>query len=163
MPRWVHSAGSSIEVFGRTILPLDGATARSSCRTISWLPITNPLIARGLPTDEQQRSLIIEIYGRCGPHGRPGVWLPIIPLCEESVRNDFGPVVRYRMPAAKLGQIVDQIAVRMRAVLQNLVHQLPFGWLRFFLMPGCYIIPWFAKGPLRKALRKGLGDSVAEA
>lgn len=87
------------------------------------------------------------------------IWLPIIPLCAESVSNSIPPVVRAQMTGPAVTVVVDLILQRFRALVPLLLGLIPSWPLRLFLRVGQPFIRWLARRPLRNALIKQFGDS----
>jgi predicted acylesterase/phospholipase RssA len=94
-----------------------------------------------------------------GPVRSSAVWLPVIPLCAESVSNSIPPVARAQMAGADVRIVVDLILQRFGALVPLLLGLIPSMPLRLFLRVGQPFIRGLARGPLRNALIKQLGDS----
>lgn len=87
------------------------------------------------------------------------VWLPIIPLCTEALKQPIQPVMRAKMTSASLDLVVSLIMGRFKAVLSKLIATVPSAPLRIFLGMGQPFIRLLARGPLRDTLVNQLGDS----
>jgi hypothetical protein len=153
--------------FERGFRAHDFALGRRNCQKFLMdhflLPQDNVIIAPSLPSDPAGRAALIAKYGR--PDPTPGVhdpnarlWLPIVPTCSTHLREPIPEVPRFQMREAKLNIIVDLIFKRFRAVISKLIAPAPWA-LRTFLSPGPMIISTLAKGALKRALVKQLGDS----
>jgi predicted acylesterase/phospholipase RssA len=97
--------------------------------------------------------------GSEGPVRSGGVWLPMIPLCAESVSIPIPPVERTQMTGRDLKVIVALILQRFGALVPLFLGLIPFWPLRLFLRVGQPFIRRLARRPLRNALIKQLGDS----
>jgi hypothetical protein len=137
------------------------------------LPKRNVVIAAGLerigPTTAQA---VIDKFRR----GAPGnyakteqlgpsqvaaddVWLPIIPLCTDSLRQPIPRVVRAKMTEQDLDVILDLIMKRFKALMPHLISAIPSMPFRTFLSIGQPAIRFLARKPLHDLIAKQLGDS----
>jgi len=157
--------------FERGFRAHDFALGRRNCQKFLMdhflLPQDNVIIAPSLPSDAAALAALIARYGRPDPTppdaskppvspGKP--WLPIVPICSPHLREPIPEVPRFQMSDAKLDIIVDLIFKRFRAVIAKLIAPAPWA-LRTFLSPGPLIISCLAKGALKRALVKQLGNS----
>jgi hypothetical protein len=86
-------------------------------------------------------------------------WIPVIPLCSESVLNPVPTRKSTTIPDAKLRLIVKLIGKRVRAIVGLWRAQIPSWPLRMFLWPGEWVIPWLAERPIRNLLESQLRDA----
>jgi hypothetical protein len=158
--------------FERKFRAHDYALGRRNCqkflRDFFVLPADNVIIKPALDSLQSGiRDEVIAKFTRPAPGTYSGseqirsgtVWLPIIPLCAESVSNPILPVERTQMTGPDLKVIVNLILQRFRALIPLLIGLIPFMPLRLFLRVGQPFIRWLARRPLRNALIKQLGDS----
>jgi predicted acylesterase/phospholipase RssA len=175
--------------FERGFRAHDYALGRRNCQKFLCdhfvLPSNNVIIASGLnQLDPAARQAVLQRFGRLAPveysgktktdsrgcepvlDGEPDPrrnWLPIIPLCAESVWKSIPPVPRTQITPARLSLIVDLVLKRFRAVASVWLGQIPSWPLRLFLRPGPWFIALLAKAPLTNALKSQLGDSYRDS
>jgi predicted acylesterase/phospholipase RssA len=163
--------------FERGFRAHDYALGRRNCQKFLLdyfvLPADNPVVKRGLESfSPEDRVAILKKFGRNAPgkysdsgpsagaaDSPADAWIPIIPLCTESVSTPIGPIARAKMSAADLEQVLNLIMRRFRAVVPHLLALLSSRPLRIFLRIGQPAIRWLARRPLRDALIAQLGDS----
>jgi predicted acylesterase/phospholipase RssA len=153
--------------FERGFRAHDFALGRRNCQKFLvdhfLLPQDNVIIAASLPKDPAALAALLKQYGRPDPTAdkvdpAAPLWLPIIPICSQRLREPIPEVPRFQITDAKLDIIVDLIFSRFRTVVSKLIAPAPWA-LRTFLAPGPRAISLLAKGPLKKALVTQLGDS----
>jgi hypothetical protein len=151
--------------FERGFRAHDFALGRRNCQKFLKdylvLPLDNPVIEAGLPTDDTARQEILRLFGRPAPAGQgTGTWLPLVPLCGKDVTAAIPPIPRFKMTRKKLDATVSLILLRFRAVVTALLDPISSLLLRLFLKAGPPFITFLARGPLTKALITQLGDSI---
>lgn len=124
--------------------------------------------------DDAVRARVVAEYRRETPKGPDGmpmeyaaeacaasqhVWLPVIPLCTPELRRPIAPVPRYKMKQSDLDEVVRLVAVRVEAVMQRAIRQIPRRLLRWSLRPGPWFLSRLGRGALKQLLIKQLGDS----
>ena len=159
------SLGAFGGFFERGFRAHDFALGRRNCqkflRDHFVLPISNPLIAAGLPDDPAARAEMLLRYGRPAPAGEAdGQWLPMIPLCGPVASHAIAEVPRFRMTQQKLDVSVELILRRFRAVSAALLPLIPSFSLRMFLRMGQPVIAILTKRPLRTLLSRHLCSSI---
>jgi hypothetical protein len=87
------------------------------------------------------------------------LWIPIIPLCTESLSGDIAWVKRAKISHRKLHAIVTLILKRYKAVVPHIIGLIPSRWFRFFLKIGQPMIRFLIRSPLTDALVRQLGDA----
>ncbi len=90
------------------------------------------------------------------------LWLPLIPLCTESLSTPIPHIPRAKMTRAHLDSIVTLILKRYKAVIPLLIDLIPNRIFRWFLKFGQPAIRFLAREPLTNALIKNLGDSYQD-
>ena len=165
--------------FDRGFRAHDYALGRRNCQRFLKdsfvLPEANIIIKAALdPLDPGRRESIISRFKRPAPGtyaeskqnspqadqtNNRDCWLPIIPLCSETLSKHIPPIERVKMSGAALNLICGMIMARFRELISLLISGIPSPTLRIFLRLGQPIIRFLARGPLREALINGLGDS----
>jgi len=150
--------------FERGFRAHDYALGRRNCqkflRDDFILPTDNPIIKAGLPADQVDLQQLLAQFERPAPVGQFGHdWLPIIPLCSDTVQTKLPRVPRVQITDQKLKLIVKLILDRFGAVVAALLDPIPSWPLRIFLKLGQPFIRLFARQPLTKALIDQLGES----
>jgi hypothetical protein len=146
------------------VLPADNVIMKAALDSVRP-DIRTALVAkfrRPAPGTYAQSKVSLEQENQPVPDGQmrsSDIWLPIIPLCAESVSNSIPPVERAQMTAAAVTVVVDLILQRFGALVPLLLDLIPSWPLRLFLGIGQPFIRWLAHRPLRNALIKQLGDS----
>jgi predicted acylesterase/phospholipase RssA len=87
------------------------------------------------------------------------LWIPIIPLCTESLSREIPRAERAQISSDKLHAIVTLVLKRYQAIIPHFIASIPSPWFRFFLRIGQPAIRYFVRRPLTDALIKQLGDS----
>jgi hypothetical protein len=137
------------------------------------LPETNVVMKAALDGMEPaSREAVMKKYARTPPGDYAGSgksstdgeeaaqkWLPIIPLCSESVAQPLPPIPRVQITGESLNEIVELILKRFRAIVPMFIDRIPSWAFRSFLKIGQPAIALLAKKPLTDALIKELGDS----
>jgi hypothetical protein len=123
---------------------------------------------------EDLRAQIIEKFRRECPKGPGGealtfppgscinaetVWLPVVPLCSEALRQPILTPDRAKMKDSDLDDVIDLVSKRFRAVTSVLISSIRHWQLRLFLKPGPWFIAFFGRGLVKQALIQELGDS----
>ena len=158
------SLGAFGGFFERGFRAHDYALGRRNCqkflRDAFILPIDNPIIQAGLPSDLAARQQLLSQFGRAAPKGQSGSeWLPIVPLCNDAVKTPLARVPRVQITGQKVELIVKLGMRRFGAVVTALLDPIPSAPLRIFLRVGQPVIRWLARRPITKALIEQLGDS----
>jgi hypothetical protein len=161
------SLGAFGGFFERGFRAHDFALGRRNCQKFLKdylvLPLDNPTIRAGLPTDDTKRQEVLRLFGRPAPIGHgTGIWLPLVPLCGQNVTVAIPPIPRFKMPRQKLDTTVSLILKRFSAVVTVLLNRITSVPLRFFLKAGPPFITYLARDPLKKALATQLGDSIEQ-
>jgi predicted acylesterase/phospholipase RssA len=163
--------------FERGFRAHDYALGRRNCQrfleTRFLLPENNVVMKAALEgMDAAAREEVLNKYARRPPGDYAGFdqmsadespaaqkWLPIIPLCTDSVAQPLPPIPRAQISGAALNEIVELILKRFRAIMPLFIDRIPSWAFRSFLKIGQPIIAHLAKKPLTDALIKELGDS----
>jgi hypothetical protein len=87
------------------------------------------------------------------------LWIPIIPLCTESLSGEIPRAERAQISHDKLHSIVTLVLKRYQAIIPHFLASIPSWWFRFFLRIGQPAIRYLVRRPLTDALIKQLGDS----
>jgi hypothetical protein len=163
--------------FERGFRAHDYALGRRNCQrflqTRFLLPETNVVMKAALDGMEPaSREAVMKKYARTPPGDYAGSgksptdgeeaaqkWLPIIPLCSESVAQPLPPIPRVQITGESLNEIVELILKRFRAIVPMFIDRIPSWAFRSFLKIGQPAIALLAKKPLTDALIKELGDS----
>jgi hypothetical protein len=165
--------------FERGFRAHDYALGRRNCQKFLLdhfvLPADNVMMKEALgELSEDLRAQIMEDFRReCpkGPGGEPltfppgscinakTVWLPVVPLCSEALRQPILAPDRARMKDSDLVHVIDLVSKRFRAVTSVLISSIRHWQLRLFLKPGPWFIAFFGRGLVKQALIQELGDS----
>jgi hypothetical protein len=138
-------------------------------------PANNVVMKEALAgMDPEVRARVVAQYKRATPKG-PGdvpmdfaqeacaaserVWLPVIPLVTEELRQPIAPVPRYKMKEEDLDEVVRLIAVRFEAVMQRAIRVLNHRLLRWSIRPGPWFVSRLGRRPMKQMLIKLLGES----
>jgi hypothetical protein len=146
------------------VLPADNVIMKSALDSLQP-DIRTALVAkfcRPAPGTYAESGASLEQENQDVPYGQmtsSDIWLPIIPLCAESVSNSIPPVERAQMTGAAVAVVVDLILQRFGSLVPLLLDLIPSWPLRLFLRIGQPFIRLLARRPLRHALIKQLGDS----
>jgi hypothetical protein len=169
------SLGAFGGFFDRGFRAHDYALGRRNCQKFLSdhfvLPENNVIMREALKTiSAGQREALDRDYSRkapLGPDGAPipfppesGItaetkWFPVVPLLPELRR----PVEarRVQMDPKRLDTIVDQVAIRFKALAGVLRRSIPNPILRFLLIPLPGTLAFFGRRPLKRRLAAQLG------
>jgi Patatin-like phospholipase len=174
------SLGAFGGFFHRDFRAHDYALGRRNCQKFLndsfVLPADNPIMKTALDAlTPEARQIVEDKFRRRAPgtYAEPpgaqplpkiqqnadDLWLPIIPLCTESLATPLPRIPRAKMTCAQLDSIVTLIIDRYKALIPHLIDLIPSMWFRRFLNLGQFAIRRLARGPIKEALKKGLGDS----
>ncbi len=150
------------------VLPLDNAVLQPALAAL--VPATRDEVIRNFrcpaPGTYAHDAQALREMGHALPQAQTAssdIWLPVIPLCADSVRNPIESVPRAVMSQPDLDEIVKLILLRFKAVVWRMIDGIPSRPLRWFLRLGQPFIRFLAKGPLRTALIRQLGDAGSTA
>ena len=88
-------------------------------------------------------------------------WIPLIPLCSDSVRGDVPRPARGLIAESDLNDIVDLIERRFTAAMPVMFQAVPSVPLRLFLDALEHLIALFGKQRLKDYLKGELGNSIS--
>jgi Patatin-like phospholipase len=177
------SLGAFGGFFERKFRAHDYALGRRNCQKFLAdnfvLPVANPIMRAAMDSMESSlREIVVDRFRRPAPGTYAHtagellarglalpedqqlageLWLPIIPLCNRAITT-IPQVPREKMDRLTLDEIVSLIAQRYKSVMNLLIGRVPSWFFRAFLRLGQPAIRFLAKGPLRQALIKQLGD-----
>jgi hypothetical protein len=163
------SLGAFGGFFERSFRAHDYQLGRRNCqqflRCHFALPVQNPIIDAGLGALGARRDAVIANFKVPPPTTEFALqyptWIPLIPLCSDSVRQDVPAPARAKIAESDLDTIVDLIDHRFKAVVPLMLDGIPSTPLRLFLDVVEHVIAFFGKRPLKNYLKRQLGSSIS--
>src|SRR5579863_1189925 len=140
------------------VLPADNVIMKGALDSLQP-DIRNALVAkfsRPAPGTYAESAASLDQDVPDGQMRSSDIWLPIIPLCAESVSNSIPAVERAQMTGAAVTVVVDLILKRFGSLVPPLLGLIPSWPLRLFLSIGQPFIRLLARRPVEHALIKQL-------